>query len=247
MANTSPPVSYDTTVRYDLGTQVDTLLPVAFENLVAWYPFRSGTGEDITAGDSNFGDTTDYSATVNGATFQASGGVTDIQTGANSGAFDFDGVDDTLDAGAKQALSPASFTLISVSNADVTKSNMRLIHTRGPLESGGFTVSNEGDSIKFDLFDSGFNNIEIARQTVGTFVTIAASYDNGTARLNANGGEATRSANIPYDHTQFNSFEIAPKGKSDSPRFDGVVDEVRLYSPALSQSQINQIHNNINP
>jgi len=225
----------------------DLVLPVAASDLVAWYPFRSGTGEDLTAGDSNFGDTTDYSASVNGATFKPSGGVTDIQTGANSGAFDFDGVDDELDAGASQALSPASFTLISVSNADVTKSNMRLVHTRGQSTSGGFTVSNEGDTIKLDLFDSGFNNIEISRSTVNEFVTIAASYDNGTARLNANGGEATRSANISYDHTQFSSFEIAPQGNSGSPRFDGVVDEVRLYSPALSQSQINRIHNNINP
>jgi len=70
-------------------------LPVAASDLVAWYPFRSGTGEDLTAGDSRFGDTTDYSAVVNGATFQASGGVTDIETGANSGAFDFDGTDES--------------------------------------------------------------------------------------------------------------------------------------------------------
>jgi len=96
----------------------DLVLPVAASDLVAWYPFRSGTGEDITAGDSNFGDTTDYSATVNGATYKPNGGVRDIKTGANSGAFELDGTDDTLDLGTV-ADSDQSLTIMTWLKPDV--------------------------------------------------------------------------------------------------------------------------------
>ena len=221
--------------------------PVAPESLVAWYPFRSGTGADITAGDSDFGDSTDYSATVNGATFLPSGGVRDITTGPNSGAFDFDGVDDELDAGASQALVPQSFTLIAVTKADVTKDNMRVVHTRD-IDKGGYTLTNDGDRVKLETFSNGnFFVVDTTKNVQGDFVTIAGSYDNGTARVNLNGGQQIASNSQPYDNTNFTPFEIAPAGEFGSPRFDGVIDEVRLYSPALSQSQINLIHNNVNP
>jgi hypothetical protein len=223
------------------------LLPVAFEDLVAWYPFRSGTGEDLTAGDGRFGDTTDYSAVVNGATFKPSGGVTDIKTGANSGAFEFDGIDDELDAGAAQGLVPQSLTLIAVTKADVTKSSMRVVHTRKP-NIGGYTLTNDGDSVSFAVFSGGnFENGFISANTQGKFVTLAGSFDSGTVRMNLNGGQQIDTAQASYGTSSFSPFEIAPQGPGGSPRFDGTIDEVRLYSPALSQSQINQIHNNINP
>jgi len=223
--------------------------PVAPESLVAWYPFRSGTGADITAGDSDFGDSTDYSATVNGATYQPSGGVRDITTGPNSGAFDFDGVDDELDAGASQALVPQSLTVIAVTKADVidTADFMRVVHTRDQSQ-GGYTLSNKGDEVRFETFGGGsFDTAKIIENVQGDFVTLAGSYDNGTARMNLNGGQQIATNSQPYDNTNFTPFEIAPEGEFVAPRFDGVIDEVRLYSPALSQSQINQIHNNINP
>jgi len=74
-------------------------LPVAYSDLVAWYPFDSAeysgsNGDDVTAILGGSGNDTAFDASVNGATYQSSGGVTDINAGANSGAFDFDGSDD---------------------------------------------------------------------------------------------------------------------------------------------------------
>jgi len=77
-------------------------LPVAYSNLVAWYPFDSAryTGsnaDDVTGIIGGSGDDTAFDGTVNGATYQSSGGVTDINAGTNSGAYDFDGTNDALD------------------------------------------------------------------------------------------------------------------------------------------------------
>jgi len=70
-------------------------LPVAYSNLVAWYPFDSAeyggsNSDDMTAlfNPAQSGDSTAYDGTVNGVTHQSSGGVTDINAGTNSGAFE---------------------------------------------------------------------------------------------------------------------------------------------------------------
>lgn len=66
--------------------------PVAYSNLVAWYPFDSSfyggsDADDVTAlfNPNQSGDSTAYDGTVNGATYQPTGGVTDINIGVNSG------------------------------------------------------------------------------------------------------------------------------------------------------------------
>src|SRR6056297_2864362 len=58
-------------------------LPVAYSNLIAWYPFDSATyggsnADDVTAIIGGSGDDTAYDGTVNGGSYQSSGGVTDI-------------------------------------------------------------------------------------------------------------------------------------------------------------------------
>jgi len=230
-------------------------LPVAADSLVAWYPFRAGTGEDITAGDSDFGDTTDYSATVNGATFKPSGGVTDIQTGANSGAFDFDGTDDSL-----------------VSNkplpSDVHGNSSRTIaywlkpqriQTGGEKhvvfgdadfgESfGGFHLDKNGKPrLKFYGFGSGSEDFDTGKNlTLNTYQHIGITYDGSIVRVFVNGTETptsgvSRSLNTPQDDLEMGR-------RQDKDFFvDGRVDGVRVYSTDLEQSQINQIYLNTEP
>jgi len=71
--------------------------PVAYSNLVAWWPFDSSfyggsNTDDVTAILGGSGDDTAYDLTINGSpSYLSSGGVTDINKGGNSGAFDFSG------------------------------------------------------------------------------------------------------------------------------------------------------------
>jgi len=232
------------------------MLPVAASDLVAWYPFRSGTGEDITAGDSRFGDTTDYSVVVNGATFQSSGGVTDIETGANSGAFELDGTDDTLDLGTV-ADSDQSLTFMTWVNSDVAGSERQ----RPLTKNDGVNTSKDG-SFLFQISDDGtvllvvFNNgtnINIsASQTVAanTYVHLCGRYDfpTGTAELYIN-GQSVNTASVgqlpPLSSQPWRIGQDNPKSVIGD--LDGTADGTRIYTAALSDSQINQIYLNTEP
>ena len=231
-------------------------LPVAASDLVAWYPFRSGTGEDITAGDSNFGDTTDYSATVNGATFQASGGVTDIQTGANSGAFDFDGTDDTLDLGtvADSDQSLTFMTWVKLNPADA--SGFAQILTKGTFKdknSGDFVVDNDDSGTFRGFVDDGGSNFAVVKSsstaTANTYFHIAARYDfsAGSFTLFVNGQpEGTKTVGqVGQNSTR--SWRVGDSRGGTQATLGGTADNTRIYTAALSDSQINQIYLNTKP
>jgi len=226
-----------------------TVLPVAFEDLVAWYPFRSGTGEDITAGDRRFGDTTDYSATVNGATFQASGGVTDIQTGANSGAFDFDGTDDDLDN--VRGLGGASITVLAQINISSANSVFGKVYSSNPASgSGGFRVSARDDDSKVRalvLTSSGVDLVDTSTTGLrGQFGQVGLRYDGQTLDVIKNGVVANSTSATRVAPQNQAKIGHRPGGDSTE-RFGGIIDSVRVYNTPLPDSKINQIFQNTKP
>jgi hypothetical protein len=232
------------------------VLPVAASDLVAWYPFRSGTGEDLTAGDSNFGDTTDYSAVVNGATFKPSGGVTDIETGANSGAFDFDGTDDTLDLGTV-ADSDQSLTIMVWAQPDVVNGSprQRVItkYDGGGADPGAFILGILGDARpRFGVNDGSDFVGAIGQATpADVYVHLAGRYDfsSGQAELFVNGvsvDTVTPGQVAALPGQPFRVGADKPVGNATE-RLNGRVDGVRIYTAALSDSQINQIYLNTEP
>jgi len=238
------------------GSLSDVLNIVAPSDLIAWYPFRQGTGVDATAGIDAFGDTTDYSATVNGATFQATGGVTDIQTGANSGAFDFDGVDDTLDLGTV-ADSDQSLTLMAWVNPDTLGSNFqRLISkAKGDLLSQDGTIFldiSTQSKIRFGMHNNGSFTIIKSPTAISAdkYVHVAGRYSfpGGDESLFVN-GQPVDSASVgqlpSFSSQPWRLGEDDPTGPDEF--LDGTLDGTRIYTAALSDSQINQIYLNTKP
>ena len=229
-------------------------LPVAASDLVAWYPFRAGTGEDLTAGGSDFGDTTDYSASVNGATFQASGGVTDIQTGANSGAFDFDGTDDRLELGtvADSDQSLTFMTWVKLDSASV--SNFARIITKADVrnENEGDIVLGQNNSGKFRMFATNNGFTFVTGSTVpsaDTYFHVASRYDFSTGSLSlfVNGQpEATKTVG-QLSPNATRPWVIGDESEPGKFKLDGTLDDARIYQAALSDSQINQIYLNTEP
>jgi len=223
-------------------------LPVAASDLVAWYPFRSGTGEDITAGDNRFGDTIDYSASVNGATFQASGGVTDIQTGANSGAFEFDGVDDDLQPQNDSGLNfgTDSFSISLAVKFDTLGDSEGIIEKQG--SNGIYQIfNNDKDEIQFFAGDS--SNVSSVSQVVSStsFLRITAVRDSQSSeqRLFIDGKKSVSAAsNLDVSNSDplFFGFD-----SSTTERLNGVLDDIRFYNAALTQSQHDQIRSNTEP
>jgi len=224
------------------------LLPVAFEDLVAWYPFRSGTGEDITAGDSNFGDTTDYSAVVNGATFQSSDGVTDIQTGANSGAFDLDGVDDQL---TPQNPSGLNFGTGSFSISLAIESD-KLGVAEGVIEkfkNGAFyqLFKTAADEIAFQTDDGAtLNDLRLGINTT-SFVRLTAVRDAQADELRLFIGSSSASKSVTIVNVNNSGKLFFGFDSTAGSNFDGVLDDIRFYDTALTQSQHDKIRSNTIP
>jgi len=224
------------------------LAPVAAEDLVAWYPFRQGDGSDATAGISAFGDSTDYSATVNGATYKPSGGTTDIQTGANSGAFDFDGTDDDLEVQSKPGLNfgTNSFSISAAVEVDNLNADHSVFEKNGTsalyqltIDTNGKATSaiNEGPATKV-VRVPGVSSSPVR-------ITVVRDAQAGEIRC-FNGGQSGVSSepglNVSNSAPLFFGFDSTSGG-----RMDGVLDDIRVYDTALSQSQHDQIRNNTIP
>jgi hypothetical protein len=237
--------------------RVSTTPPVAAESLVAWYPFRDGDGSDETAGLPGFGDTTDYSATVNGATYKPSGGVTDITTGANSGAFEFDGIDDTLDLGtvadSDQSLTVMGWVQLSASTSDFTRI-LTKVDGNNIAKVGTILLFLEGGTDKpiFRVQDgnSTVQAIGASAIPVGGFAHLAGRIDiqNGEITLFRD-GQAVASKALdsltPFSSQPWRIGADDPVGNAQL--LDGTVDGTRIYTTALSDNQINQIYLNTEP
>jgi hypothetical protein len=230
--------------------------PVAKESLVAWYPFREGTGADITAGDSDFGDSTDYSATVNGATYQPSGGVTDIQTGANSGAFDFDGVDDLLTASNIPISGDITITcFVNHDSLSGFATNLRTLVAQGGFSSADWALYYNNPGSPNDLSDdtlsfteSGELAVAPVNYSTGTFASFTVRVRNGTTSLFQDGSKLTITNTSGTKNVQNTGQTTRIGYDNNKDRFtDGIIDGVRIYDAALSDSQINQIYLNTEP
>jgi len=230
-------------------------LPVAASDLVAWYPFRAGTGEDITAGDSRFGDTTDYSATVNGATFQASGGTTDIQTGANSGAFDFDGVDDGLIHNISgQIVFDDSVTAMMWVKLRASVTDGQLVFSL-PVSAGSsdravglFTIDGQFAG-QVDDGSTGLFPLESVTDTFASnFHHYAVRYDGSAATLHIDGQQVgSQSGSLGTLKPDATIRLGDPVSGTSTRNADMVADGFRLYNGSLTDSEINQVYLNTEP
>jgi len=230
-------------------------LPVAYSNLIAWYPFDSSfyggaDADDVTAliKPSQSGDSTAYNGTVNGATYQSAGGVTDINTGTNSGAFDFDGSNDVIDVPEYGVFTGnQSVTVTAWANQD------QLTGDRGHIFTAQaetlFEIRNRNNRNEFRVsFVNGGDTLDGGSVPFGVWQHFAAVYDA------SNGSEFYIDANLEDtdpttgDFEPFSSPNNGIGAQTDDGRFlDGRVDDVRIYNKALSASEITEIYNAAEP
>jgi len=225
-------------------------LPVAYSNLVAWYPFDSATyggsnADDVTAIIGGSGDDTAYDGTVNGATYQSSGGVTDINAGANSGAFDFDGTNDDI------AL-PGPFNNFSQMTV------MGWVNRQGNAILAAYSSAAQNNDAQFVA--AGDNVVAFFRGTTGsqgvggpnfptnTDVHVAFTYD-GTNFVAYEDGVSVGTATNSIGQLDPVEWKIGSDDVTggEAGRMDGQIDDFRIYDTALTGSQVSDIYDNTEP
>jgi len=221
-------------------------LPVAYSNLVAWYPFDSAeyggaNADDVTAIIGGSGDDTAYDGTVNGPTYQASGGGTDINAGANSGAFDFDFNED-IELGKSFLPSGSVASWFFVDSFEDPgqefwfpiglNSLNGLYFFNSTTQWGVRDRANAGDN-RFPATSS-FNAGQWNHFVWSTDGTNIARYLNGT-KDTSTGSEGL--------HFEYIGTAYSGGGQAQF-SLDGRVDDFRVYDKQLSQSEVNQIISN---
>jgi hypothetical protein len=233
---------------------VEVLDSVVTDGLVGWYRFEDGDARDYTAELGVGSNQTAFDGTVNGATFQSSAGVTDFENGSQSGAFDFDGTDDSIVIpNTKNNFFNYPRTVMAFINADQVSfslpqpflGSLDFKSSRAAVGVGFGTQSN----FLFELKDG--SNAALSRVgsvTAGEDTHLAVTADSSTVSLFVDGAEidsVSHSLNqVTVDH-EFAAGE--GEGDPNTRFFNGVIDDFRIYDRALSQSEIQTIFDNTKP
>jgi hypothetical protein len=245
------PAQFRTPVRLPRRQAVG--LDAAITNgLVAWYRFEdsANTAIDATNALGVGADQTAFDGTVNGASFVGNGGVTDVVSGPNSGAYSFDGVDDTIQANGQPVDSTTDMTL-SVFVKPTGNSVSRILNTNDDTNGVRISYKDEqtGATPPVTLFEDGgspdtFNVTPAVPQGTFTHLALTLNVSNNAGRLFKNGNlqetiTTSGSGSDPID------FTIGAKDPSKTGiNFPGIIDDVRCYNRALSASEIRQIYQN---
>jgi len=244
-------ITVDGDVVFSAGT-----FPVAYSNLVAWYPFDSGeyggsNADDVTAILGGSGNDTAFDGNVSGPSYQSSGGVTDIRAGVNSGGFDFQGSNDRITVSGS-GIKLTTQTVMGWFNADTTSGPMSsLMHANSSGSRSGFNFVWVNGDVQVRLENAAASNpvnINSGSFSTGTWTHIAmtTSGTNGTCEVFRDGsfvGSDTYSNYVPTNSdmsigTSLDGFWVD---------YDGQIDDVRIYNSVLSSTEINDIYQNTEP
>jgi len=239
-------------------------LPVAYSNLVGWYPFDSSfyggaNADDVTGlfNPGQSGDSTAYDGTEENSPSFSSNGVTDINAGANSGALDINGGNERINLGGSSGLKPTpDYTVCGWIDPDETSQRKAIWADDPGGDSGASTLSHcrfevNGNDLSHQFEDSSENNVfntHSATFTTGSWQFCAVVVDGGNeVRLYA-GDPATneetfstsRSPGVGTPEIHIGNFH----GKTGA---NAKFDDIRMYDTALSQSQLKNIYDNTEP
>jgi hypothetical protein len=231
------------------GQTVFTAGPVAQSNLLAWWRMGDDSGDALkdSATTTDFGDSTPYDFVEEGQSTNETntlqnGGVTDIETGANSSAYDMI-ADGNLDSPLTNLTSPLTF--MGWVNFDSLSGTKALF---GDWNSGSsdFYIQHVTDN-RLELNDDLAENISVVTTfQTGEYVHVAGVL-NTTNRLYIDGVEEGASAGVSSgNYNSGDGFDVG--SLNNSLQFtDAQFDDVRVYNRELTASEISSIFNATKP
>jgi len=248
-------------------------LPVAYSNLIAWFPFDSSFygGTELTDATSVFdpgssGDSTAYNLSeLNGsASYQSSGGRTDINDGASSGSYDLpsSGLIRGSDSGPSPFggfFSSGSWTVMLWLKTTKSNSGDRggIVDMRsfGNTRTSGFQLTVGIDSGVVDsglLTNQGDWNSEIQGSTNvadGIFHHVAFAYDDSADQMDliVDGAVEDNTTGFSGNDCTYCGIGFRMRDSFSAKSFgDLEVDDFRIYNTDVSGS-ISQIITNTSP
>jgi len=221
---------------------------VLTQDLTAWYRFEDGDARDYTATlDADFADSTAYNGTVNGATHQASGGVTDFEEG-DSGTFGFDGVDDYINIGQPPVVKGVSNVTYSAwvkFNAVATGSRQDIFGTG----SADVEIEEKNGQLTFYIKNSSDNSstVNAGSITTGEWYHIVGTYDGSQMKLYFDGAEIGSTSQTGDINDSGQDVYIGAMGDAGDRNLDGLIDDFRLYNRSLTGGEISDIYDQTKP
>ncbi len=183
------------------------------------------------------------------ASFNGGLNTNNLVSGVRGKGLAFDGIDDRLDAGTT-SLGLSAFTTSAWVRIN-SNNNGRIISKHGE-GSYGWLVARmaSSQSVEFKISTTGSNWLggETSSNSflTNTWYHIATTYDGNTMRVYINGVEhiggdfpAAITGNVNNAPA---SIQIGDDGNSDSNYFNGIIDEVLLFSRALSPGEIKALY-----
>jgi len=244
-------VTEDLTVEGDTVSSIVDALPAynSVEDLVAWYRFEDGDARDYATFE-YAGDPTAYNGTVSGATYQQFQGVRDFDKGCNSGVYDFSAntTDRVRAPNIPLGTEVTAMAWAKFSEDDIDNNNHRIYFTNSDNNTfDGFAISNyENGGTYFyhsnELIDVG----DLSGSYVHVAIRIKES-DEYTCFVNGSseGTQSVSGSSASIDSG--NNFTIGNSSETNDNSFNGVIDDVRVYNRALTESEINQIYQATQP
>ncbi len=153
----------------------------------------------------------------------------------------FDGQDDAVDMGRKRQLSPAKgLTVAAWIKVDGTEDTQTVLSKADTGANGsGYALRVVDARLEGTLYDASGRRRRVTGGTIraGQWHYVALTWDGGTAIIWLD-GEAVGEASCEGRRLSGNRLVIGRDSATDTAHLRGVVDEVRLYSAALSASDI---------
>ena len=201
-----------------------------WDGMVAHYSFN-GNANNVKA---------NYNGTVSGATMSTGRG------NDNNTAYSFDGVDDYIDFGSGILSGNGSFTIVVSINSTTTSS--RILQQRDAQGFNGQYMLDilDNGSIKFNTYYYGFkwNVTSSSALNDGSWHHLAFVQKDNGGQMYLNGIlEQTDNTGGKVNLTSSLKTYIGGDLRDYNSYYSGKVDDLRIYSRALSVSEIQTLHN----
>lgn len=208
--------------------------PTAFSNLTAWYKLNETNGTLA----SDFSNNSNYGVLNGGLTFSGT-------AGKKGGALLFDGSDDEIDIPSSDSINfgTGDFTISAwFYRHENAQTNLRIL-SKGAgnnlASNAGFCFYGSNTSISFAVNPSGpRSTISSSHSGVNKWIHVTGVVERGGLQKLYIDGALVNSTAAPTGSVSGSIPLAIGSNQSLGQRWDGLIDDVRLYNRALSDSEI---------